>query len=398
MRSPSRYPRHRTPGGTSLSIRFRLLTLVAAVVFAAACSSDDADSATDTSAEGDTPAENVTEEATVSSRDSGMTVTVQQTEAATLHTLTAPEEVFANSTHIIETENSLVLIDTQFLLPNALDMRAYADDLDKPIDRVFITHAHPDHFLGSEAFADLDVYALADVADEISANGEAEIAEKQADFGDAIASTFVTPEAVEPGTIEVDGVAFELAEVLDAEAHVQLVISVPDAGAVVTGDIVYSGVHLIMAGQPEPWTAALNDLKATSDQYPFVLPGHGVPGTPEVYDTNIEWLATAQEQIDTATDGAEFKAGMIAAFPDLGMEAAIDFVTPLLFPDDDTDADAAPAAAGEVAFGETVVNITAVGDGMAELVGSDPVVADAFGVIGLIPPSDGNSMTITATG
>lgn len=326
-------------------------------MFAAACGSDGADSASSDDADpvdGETPttAPEATEteaaaagDVVTSTRESGMTVTVQGNDTVTVHSLTAPMEVFANSTHIIETPNSLVLIDTQFLLPNALDMRAYADSLGKPIDRVFITHGHPDHFLGSEAFDDIDIYALADVADEIAANGDAEVAEKQADFGDAIAGSFVSPLTVEPGTIEIDGITFELTEVLDAEAEDQLVISIPEVGAVATGDIVYSGVHLILAGQPEPWTTALTNLQATSADYPIVLAGHGLPATPDVYDTNIAWLAKANELMGTATTADEFTTGLVNAFPELGMEAAIGFVTPFLFPE-------ATPVASEVAFGE----------------------------------------------
>jgi len=287
----------------------------------------------------------------VSTRDSGLVVTVQEVGDITVHSLTAPEEVFANTTHVIETPGSLVLFDTQFLLPNALDFRAYVDDLGKPIDRMFITHEHPDHFLGSEAFADVDVYALGAVTDAIAANGDAEVEEKQADFGDAIAGSFVTPLVVEPGTIDIDGVEFILEEIDDAEAEVQLVTRVPQAGAVVTGDIVYSGVHLILAGQPVPWTEALNTLKATSDDYPIVLPGHGLPATPDVYDANIAWLAKAGELIGTVDTAEEFKSGLVEAFPELGMDAAIDFVFPFLFPDTGTDTEAV-GATSEVSFGE----------------------------------------------
>lgn len=336
MSSTFKYLKREKP---ATSTQFWLVALIAAFAMLAAACGSSGSSPASTDAAGSGPAESDTE--------SSLTATVQEAGGITIHTLTAPEELFANSTHIFETENSLVLVDTQFLLPNALEMRAYADKLDKPIDRLFITHAHPDHFLGSEAFEDADVYALAEVADEIEANGDAEIAEKQADFGDAIASTFVTPKPVEPGTVEIDGVEFELSEVLDAEAHTQLVVKVADAGAIVTGDIVYSGVHLIMAGQPEPWTAALTDLQATSGDFPIVLPGHGLPATPDVYETNIAWLAKAEELIGTAADSTEFKAGMVEAFPELGMEAAIDFVIPFLYPDE-----AVSGERSEVAFGE----------------------------------------------
>lgn len=266
-------------------------------------------------------------------RASGMLVTVENLGGVTVHALTAPEAVFANSTYLIETPNSLVAIDTQFLLPNAADMRAYAAEIGKPIDRVFITHEHPDHFLGSEAFADLPIYALQEVADKIAANGQAEIDEKQADFGpQLIASTFVTPQAVAPGTISIDGVTFLLEVIVDAEAETQLVIRLPDYGVVAVGDIVYSGVHLILAGQVPTWTVALQTLAATADDYPHVLPGHGVPTDPSAYAANIAWLAKAGELIGTAESAEAFKQGLIDAFPELGMTAAIDFVTPFLFP------------------------------------------------------------------
>ena len=301
----------------------------------ASATTEPAPTASETAEPALTASEASASEATAESmvRDSGLAVTVQPVGDLVVHSLTAPEMAFANSTHIIETTNALVVIDTQFLLPNATDFRAYADSLGKPIDRVFITHAHPDHFLGSEAFADLPVFALDAVSTAIAANGDAEVEEKQGDFGpEAIAGAYVVPEVVEPGTIEFDGVEFELTEVTDAEAEVQLVVRVPEAGVVATGDIVYSGIHLILAGPADTWTAALQELADNGDS--VVLPGHGVPSDSSVFDTNIEWLATAGELLATVDTAEAFKQGLIDAFPDLGMTGAIDFVTPFLFPEE----------------------------------------------------------------
>lgn len=270
--------------------------------------------------------------AEISMRESGLQVTTQNLGDITIHSLTAPEALFANSTHIVETSNSLVLIDTQFLLPMALDYRAYADSLNKPIERLIITHEHPDHFLGSEAFADVDVYALSEVSDFIETSGQAEVDEKQGQFGDAIASTFVVPAILEPSSVEIDGVTFVFEVIENAEAEIQLVTKLPAYGVVSVGDIVYSGVHLILAGQPPTWIEALETLKAEGADYPIVLAGHGVPTTPEAYDENIAWLAKAGELMGTATSAEAFKTGLIEAFPELGMDAAIDFVLPFLFP------------------------------------------------------------------
>lgn len=267
-------------------------------------------------------------------RESGLKVTVSDARGLKVHSISAPMQMFANSTYIIETPNSLVLIDSQFLLPMAMDYRAYADSLNKPIERLIITHEHPDHFLGSEAFADVPVYALAEVAIKIAAHGQKEVDEKQADFGDAIASTFVVPNILEPGLIEIDGVYFQIDKVESAEAEVQAVIKVPGYGIVAVGDIVYSGVHLILAGAPPTWIEALQNLAASSELYPMVLPGHGnAPADADTYYVNIAYLGKAGELMQTAENAEEFKAGLVEAFPDLKMDAAIDFVTPMLFPD-----------------------------------------------------------------
>jgi glyoxylase-like metal-dependent hydrolase (beta-lactamase superfamily II) len=301
----------------------KVALLVLATVGISACSSDDPVASS-------LPTFSTAE---VTTRASGMVVSVRETADVTIHTLTAPEAVFANSTHIIETENSLVAIDTQFLLPNAQDMRDYADGLGKPIDRVYITHEHPDHFLGSQVFNDRPVFALQAVSDLIQQNGDAEVAEKLGDFGpDNISSSYVVPQIAVPGVATIDGVAFLLEEVLDAEAQTQLVIKLPDHGVVATGDIVYSGVHLILAGQTDTWTTALQNLSDSSAEYPIVLPGHGVPAALGVYDTNISWLAKARELIDSVDNFADFKQGLVDTFPELGMDAAIDFVQRILFP------------------------------------------------------------------
>jgi len=266
-------------------------------------------------------------------RESGLKVTVNDARGLTVHTVTSPVEVFANSTYIIETPNKLVLVDPQFLLPMAQDYRAYAESLGKPIDRMFITHEHPDHFLGGEAFADIPMYALGPVAEKIAEIGQAEVDEKQAAFGDAIASTFVVPNVVEPGLVQIDGVYFQLDRVDNAETLVQMVIKVPGYGIAAVGDIVYSGVHLVLAGPQDTWIEALKELEASAGLYPMVLPGHGdTPVSLEVYQTNVDWLNKSAELVQTAESGEAFKAGMMEAFPDLPMEAAIDLVLPMWFP------------------------------------------------------------------
>ncbi len=57
--------------------------------------------------------------------------------------------------YIIELSSKLIIFDTQFSLLSAKEILNYAKYLNKPINRVIISHAHPDHFSGAEVFKNL---------------------------------------------------------------------------------------------------------------------------------------------------------------------------------------------------------------------------------------------------
>ena len=76
---------------------------------------------------------------------------VFESDKATIWTYTSPEAFLSNSTHIIETENGLVIIDGQFVVPFATEFRNHIDEFGKPILRVYLSHDHPDHWFGMGA-------------------------------------------------------------------------------------------------------------------------------------------------------------------------------------------------------------------------------------------------------
>lgn len=62
----------------------------------------------------------------------------------------------------------IVLVDGQFLVSCARAFRDYADSLGKPIDRLYVSHRHPDHWFGlGAAFSDVTIYALPETRDFI---------------------------------------------------------------------------------------------------------------------------------------------------------------------------------------------------------------------------------------
>jgi glyoxylase-like metal-dependent hydrolase (beta-lactamase superfamily II) len=113
-----------------------------------------------------------------------VTQVVKEVGGVKIHAFISPEAFLSNSTWIIEGPSELVVVDGQFVVPYAQWFRGYVNSLLKPINRVYLSHEHPDHFFGiSGAFPDVPVHALQETIDFLSANGEAIRADRAAVYG-----------------------------------------------------------------------------------------------------------------------------------------------------------------------------------------------------------------------
>jgi glyoxylase-like metal-dependent hydrolase (beta-lactamase superfamily II) len=218
-----------------------------------------------------------------------------------------------NGTYIVEGDTSLVLIDSHFTDESAQAFRDYADSIGKPIDRIYVTHEHPDHINGLvTVFADIDSYAPSSVAEEF----------------DTVANT------QEAGTLTIDGINYEFEIFLDGESHEALVIKLPDYGVMATGDVLYNGYHMVMNPNIPNWIEQIATLEAMGD-YQLLLPGHGAPTDPSFYAVATEYLKTAQGFYEELDSGEEFKAAMLEAYPDAAVEFYLDLSVGALYPKSD---------------------------------------------------------------
>lgn len=232
-----------------------------------------------------------------------------------IHTYEAPETaVFVNS-HILETEDRLIVVDTQLLRPHAEELRRYADSLNKPIDRVIVTHSHPDHWFGCEYFRDVPIHALAEVADQIGGGGKAMIQAYAPIFSDAITETVVVPEhIVRPGTETVDGVTLAYEKADGAEAGVNLVIELPESRVLIAQDLVYNRVHVFLQQKEmDPWLAHLRRFQ--EKEYDFVLGGHGLPSNMQALADMAGYLEDAKSALAESNDVESLKKHLVGKYP-----------------------------------------------------------------------------------
>lgn len=255
----------------------------------------------------------------------GSSWTVTQNKDVKVHTYMSPSPMFANTSHIIELRNELIIVDGQFFAPYAVELKKFADSLGKPVTRFYISHDHPDHYIGfGDAFPNVTVYALAETKASIEKTGQSVLEQRQAQFGPMIATKLNKPSAIQqPGEETIGNVKFIFEKSLNNESAVSLVIKLPELGVYIAQDIVYNKIHLFIEGDTKGWENALRKI-LKEKTYTIVLSGHGKEGKAELLKENLNYLAFVNETILKSKNKEEYKAAILKKFPEYGGEQLID--------------------------------------------------------------------------
>ena len=258
-------------------------------------------------------------------------VSLTQSQNLTVHTYTAPDDGWRVNSHIIEFPSQLLVVDAQYMLPYAREVVAYAEQLAKPVTRLYLSHYHPDHILGAAAFS-APIYALAEVKAKIEAAGDRVAAEEREKHGDAIPARAERPDhVVQPGLETIDGEPIDFIRLTHAETENALMIGLPKHSILITQDLIYNHVHVFVGEMAfDSWHEALN--KTQRLYYQRLLPGHGDPGGHDLYDEMRDYLAVAREAYLDADNAEEFKQRLIDDFPDYQGRALLDHQMRFLFP------------------------------------------------------------------
>lgn len=232
------------------------------------------------------------------------TITINDFSNYTIYTYTSPEAGGIVNSQIIETKKHIILIDTQYVLPFAGELKAFIESLGKPIERIIISHSHPDHWFGNELFKDEKIYALKEVNSVLAQAGDAIIASYQhLNASESLVPTTKTlPKfTLDEGIFTVDDVVFCALKFTDAEDTVVTGIEIPEDNVLIAQDIVYDFTHAFTAQAPDiqkNWIALLEEIKAKN--YSLVLGGHGIPSEGDILTPAISYLHDAAASIQKA--------------------------------------------------------------------------------------------------
>ncbi len=260
-------------------------------------------------------------------------VSIIPTPAAVIHTYTAPVDSVGVTTHIIETANNLVVVDTQLLVPFAAEAAAYAASLGKPIDRVILSHEHRDHWWGAAGFDAPFVATPTTVANVTTVIDDGSELAATANFGPAAPTELRAPVVgISTGVTVIDGLTYDISTVEGAESVEQLVIRIPEANTVIVQDLLYNGMYFFPGLNRLAWINALDELRVSlkSEGYQTVLPGHGVPTTVGLLDEAIEYVAFMEDQFNTQATGEAIVEAVKTRYPSYQGELILMFI-PVFF-------------------------------------------------------------------
>ena len=180
------------------------------------------------------------------------------------------------NTAFVVTSAGVVVIDTGPSRRYGEQLRtAIARITDRPIERVLITHHHPDHFFGNQAFADVPIQALPVARNGMQSEGGAFADNLYMMAGAWMEGTEPLPAngTLEPGLLEVGDHRFRLVALRGHTAG-DLVILDETTRTLFSGDLVFDSRTLTTPhADVDAWLASLDDLAALD--FDWLVPGHG---------------------------------------------------------------------------------------------------------------------------
>jgi glyoxylase-like metal-dependent hydrolase (beta-lactamase superfamily II) len=227
---------------------------------------------------------------------------------------------------IVSGPTEVALIDAQYLEDDVRDLGDLIERTGKTLTTIYVTHAHPDHYLGigplMERFPEAKCVALPHVVEAIKETRDEHAEQWKLMFGDSSVSGDALPEPIEGYTFYVDGSPLKIIEVKQADISPTTIVHIPAIDAVVAGDAIYNEIHPMLGlATPDEWQDWLETVDLVEKLNPrIIVAGHRRPdGDDYAVETMIAqtraYITQFAAAYEIAKDAQELVTTMQEKFP-----------------------------------------------------------------------------------
>jgi glyoxylase-like metal-dependent hydrolase (beta-lactamase superfamily II) len=235
---------------------------------------------------------------------------------------------------IVVGDRETLVVDTGMGPANGRRVREAAERLSDSLLVLTITHFHPEHGFGAQAFADSRIVYNRAQKEEFDNKGAAYV-EMFRGFGPAVADQLEGVELVSPtevydelATLDLGGIEAELRYLGRAHTFGDQIVFLPEQRVLFTGDLVETRFFPIFPWFPpddadvsgRDWIKVLARLEALDPE--VVVPGHGEVGGRSLITDVRMYLEDVRDRVARAADGrssdevkAELEPAIRADFP-----------------------------------------------------------------------------------
>lgn len=192
---------------------------------------------------------------------------------------------------VVETKNSVVVVDTTLALSSAGELRKKAEASGKPIEAVIMTHGHPDHYSGLKVFEDIPRLGSQGCLDFALREDEVKASTAKGYLGDDWPDVRAFPNEIikDNDSFTFGGVKFTFRDMGPGESDSDGVWYYESDGVkhAFVGDLVANNCHCFFRdGHVKEWQKILDRLEKDFDESTQLYLGHGE--SPSGMDF-IEW-------------------------------------------------------------------------------------------------------------
>src|SRR5262249_28545293 len=192
----------------------------------------------------------------------------------------------------------------------------------KKLGKVWISHAHPDHFLGLDVIVDrfpgVEVLTTPNVLEDLKADGPWMFDLLKEKLGPEAAERLIEPTPIKGWSLPLGKSTIEVVEFGAGEAKHHACFHLADRQAFVAADLIYNGAHLYLQEHNlEGWLTRLDEFERFADEHGIqtICPGHGPASGLSLIQSTREYLQGFASAVETGNADSARDA-IMARFPD----------------------------------------------------------------------------------